>query len=101
MIHISSIAAILFMLALSCAVLANMLMPIVIGKVNRRLPDQEQISYFGWSIERVNHSYKQFQPHGKSAIAAYVLGIPGRDSANASISMCTDFLVGTRDRTSQ
>jgi hypothetical protein len=75
MIHISLIAAILFMLALSCAVLANMLMLIVIGKVNRRLPDQEQIAYFSWSMKKVNHLYKQFHPQGKLIIAAYVLGI--------------------------
>jgi hypothetical protein len=51
MIHISSIAAILFMLALSCAVLANMLMLIVIGKVNRRLPDQGSGADFVFWVE--------------------------------------------------
>jgi hypothetical protein len=51
-------------------------MLIVIGKVNRRLPaDQEEISYFSWSMKKVNHLYKQFYPNGKLIIAAYILGI--------------------------
>jgi hypothetical protein len=65
MIHISPIFAFLFALAVLCAILANTLMLVAIGTVNRQLPDNEQIPYFWWSMKKVRQQYRKFNPGGR------------------------------------
>jgi hypothetical protein len=65
MIHISPIFAFRFALAVLCAILANTLMLVAIGTVNRQLPDNEQIPYFWWSMKKVSQQYRKFNPGGR------------------------------------
>jgi hypothetical protein len=75
MIHLSPIFAFLFALAVLCAILANTLMLVVIGKLNRQLPDDEQIPYFWWSMKKVSQQYREFNPRGRLIILVHTFGI--------------------------
>jgi len=75
MIHMSPIFAFLFALAVLCAILANTLMLVVIGTVNRQLPDNEQIPYFWWSMKKVRQQYRKFNPGGRLLVLVPTFGI--------------------------
>jgi hypothetical protein len=44
------------------AIAANMLMLVMIGQINRKLPESEQISYISWGILKVLRYHRQFYP---------------------------------------
>jgi len=44
------------------AIVANMLTLIMIGQVNRKLPEDEQISYIFWGIGTVFRQHRRFYP---------------------------------------
>jgi hypothetical protein len=50
----------------SCAILANMISFVMIGKINERVPENERISYFWWGTE-VRKRYKQLYSESKLA----------------------------------
>ena len=62
-------ASIVFVcLAASCGLISSFLLWQEIGEVNRKLPDDQQISYF-WGypekIRRIKKEYKRLYPNGK------------------------------------
>lgn len=68
MITLSISAAILLVLAGSCAMLATFCLWQEIGEVNRKLPTSEQISYWGMHPEKmakVKREYSRLYPSGK------------------------------------
>ncbi len=58
----------------SCAILANMLMLIIVGQINRKLPDDKQISYFWWRLKEVSEQYRRFYPKGRLLLLMYMCG---------------------------
>jgi len=61
-------AIVLFCLAFSCAILSSFLLWQEIGEINRKLPDAEQISYWGMhptKMARIKREYKRLYPSGK------------------------------------
>lgn len=61
-------AFVLLGLACSCAVLSGFFLWQQIGEINRRLPDREQIPYWGMhpmKMARVRNEYKRLYPAGK------------------------------------
>ena len=74
MIHTAPTFVFLFGLAALCALLANTLMFIVIGKVNRRLGGEKKISYLRWSMRNVTQQYRRFYPEGKLIFFVYACG---------------------------
>ena len=62
-------ASIVFVcLGASCGLISSFLLWQEIGEVNRKLPDDQQISYFWGSpekIQRIKKEYKRLYPNGK------------------------------------
>jgi hypothetical protein len=61
-------AMILLSLACSCAILSAFLLWQQIGEINRKLPDDKQISYWGMhavKMARIKEEYKRLYPSGK------------------------------------
>ncbi|MBZ5594225.1 MAG: hypothetical protein LAP39_18445 [Acidobacteriia bacterium] len=44
------------------AIAANMLTLVMIGQINRKLPESEQISYIFWGIGKVLRYHRQYYP---------------------------------------
>ncbi|MBZ5596541.1 MAG: hypothetical protein LAP39_30230 [Acidobacteriia bacterium] len=44
------------------AIAANMLTLVMIGQINRKLPESEQISYIFWGIGKVFRHHRRFYP---------------------------------------
>lgn len=68
MITVSLPAVVLFCLACSCAILSSLLLWQEIGEINRKLPDAEQISYWGMhpaKMARIKREYRRLYPSGK------------------------------------
>lgn len=68
MITFSVSAAILLALGSSCGILSAFFLWQEIGEVNRKLPDGEQISYWGMhpaKMARVRREYRRLYPSGK------------------------------------
>ena len=65
MIQIPLKTILLLALGASAAIVANMLTVIMIGQVNRKLPEKEQISYVSWDIGKVFHFHRAFYPRSK------------------------------------
>jgi hypothetical protein len=59
---ISTSAALILAVGASSAVIANMLTLIMIGQVNRNLPETEQISYVLWNVRKVFRHHKRYFP---------------------------------------
>jgi hypothetical protein len=65
---ISFPAVVLFCLACSCAILSAFFLWQQIGEINRKLPDTEQISYWGMhpvKMARIKREYKRLYPSGR------------------------------------
>jgi len=65
---ISIPAVILFSLAFSCAILSAFFLWQQIGEINRKLPDSEQISYWGMhpaKMAKIKREYKRLYPSGR------------------------------------
>jgi hypothetical protein len=75
MLHTSPNFVLLFGLAALCALLANTLMFVAIGQVNRKLPDGGKISYLRWSMGYVKQQYSKYYPQGKLIFLVYGCGI--------------------------
>ncbi len=72
-----SITAIVFLcLGTSCAVISSLLVYQEIGEVNRKLPDEEQISYFFMypgKMAKIKAEYKRLYPKGRVEFWRFVL----------------------------
>lgn len=58
----------LFCLACSCAILSSFFLWQQIGEINRKLPDNEQISYWGmhpFKMATIRREYKRLYPSGR------------------------------------
>jgi hypothetical protein len=61
-------AVTLFCLACSCAMVSAFLLWQQIGEVNRKLPDNEQVSYWGmhpFKMAKIKREYKRLYPAGR------------------------------------
>jgi len=74
MIQVSFTFAVLFACAVSCAVLANMTALIIIGKLNRKLSDEQQLSYVRWSLAEITRLYRRLYPRGRLVLLMHVFG---------------------------
>jgi hypothetical protein len=64
----TAIAGVLFLVAVSGVITANMVLYMMIGEVNRKRSDQDQISYFGFWIGKlalIVHEYRRLYPRGR------------------------------------
>jgi hypothetical protein len=69
-------AIVLFCLACSCAIMSSFFLWQEIGEVNRKLPDGEQISYWGMhpaKMEKIKSEYKHLYPSGKIDLMRRIL----------------------------
>lgn len=55
-------ALIFFGIGLNSAVLANILIYVMLVRINRRLPTDRQISYLAYGMGRVQREYKRLYP---------------------------------------
>lgn len=70
-------AIVLFCLAFSCAILSSFLLWQEIGEINRKLPDAEQISYWGMhptKMARIKREYTRLYPSGKIDLMRLIFG---------------------------
>jgi hypothetical protein len=61
-------AVVLFYLGCSCAILSSFFLWQQIGEINRKLPDNEQVSYWGMhpvKMARIRREYKSLYPSGR------------------------------------
>ena len=69
-------AVILLSLACSCAMLSAFFLWQQIGEINRKLPDSEQISYWGVhpaKMAKIKREYKRLYPSGKIDLMRRIL----------------------------
>jgi hypothetical protein len=69
-------AVALLCLAASCAILSAFFLWQQIGEINRKLPDNEQISYWGMhpiKMARIKREYKRLYPSGKIDLMRRIL----------------------------
>jgi hypothetical protein len=67
-------------LAISCLILSGYCFMQAVGEVNRKLPDERQISYWGVDSEeiaKVTREYKRLYPQGRIHYAVFSLLIGG------------------------
>lgn len=65
-IHLSAI--LFFSGFISSIVIANLIDAMIVGKVNRRRAESDQISHFGWTLSKSNFlikEYRELYPNGK------------------------------------
>lgn len=70
---LNAASIILGALAVSCAVLSGFILAQEIGEINRRLPEDQQVSYWWMYAEkfvRVKNEYRRLYPNGR----LYTLG---------------------------
>lgn len=73
---ISLPAVALFCLACSCAILSAFFLWQQIGEINRKLPDNEQISYWGMhpvKMAKIKREYRRLYPSGKVDLLRRIL----------------------------
>jgi hypothetical protein len=77
MIRLPLLVLVLFSMAGTCAILAGYVGVVMLAMVNKKLPDDQQIAYFGvwhyFKLERMLREYKRLYPEGKLASAYTVL----------------------------
>ena len=59
----------------SAAIVANMLTLIMVGQVNRKLSQSEQISYVSWDIAKVFRYHRGFYPRSKMVYLTAICGV--------------------------
>jgi hypothetical protein len=67
-IQFSRTALALFGAGLSFVITGNLLLFVVVGEVNRKLPDNQQVQYFPWypgKLSKVTALYSQHYPRGR------------------------------------
>jgi hypothetical protein len=75
-----ALSIVLAALATSCLVLSALCLTQEIGEINRQLPDDQQLSYWGMYTEkfvRVKHEYKRLYPRGRLHTAVNAFWIAG------------------------
>lgn len=68
---------VLFSVAMSAVVLGNKFQAMMIGEINRRRPDDNQVSYFGFTLPkvlRINDEYHRLYPRGRLHVYYWVAG---------------------------
>jgi hypothetical protein len=73
---ISFPAVALFCLACSCAILSAFFLWQQIGEINRKLPDNEQISYWGMhpvKMSKIKSEYRRLYPSGRVDLLRRIL----------------------------
>jgi hypothetical protein len=61
----------LFLIAISCVISANFVLFAMIGEINRKLPDDQRISYFWFhpaKYRRIYNEYRRLFPAGRYLI---------------------------------
>jgi hypothetical protein len=67
-------------LAVSCFVLSGILLTQEIGEINRKLPEDQQISYwwiYSEKYARIKKEYKRLYPKGRIHTLANIFGLAG------------------------
>lgn len=70
----------LFAGAVSLILVANFLVYIMVGEVNRKLADDQQIKYLFWypgKLDRVKRLYRQFYPQSRLVLAFHICAVLG------------------------
>lgn len=78
--HLTISSIVLGALAGSFALLSGLLFYQEIGEVNRKLPEDQQISYFWMDLEKYSHikrQYKRFYPNGKIHFLQFIFQMVG------------------------
>jgi hypothetical protein len=71
---------VLMALAISCLIVSGYCFNQEIGEVNRKLPDDQQISYWGIHAEKlakVHRLYRRLYPQGRIHLASLAFAISG------------------------
>jgi hypothetical protein len=79
-IHVSITTLILICLGASCLLISGLFSVQEIGEVNRKLPADEQISYWGMYAEkasRIKQQYKRLYPDGRLHRLRFIFEIIG------------------------
>ena len=79
-LQINVVSVILAALGASCLALSGFLLTQEVGEVNRKLPEDRQISYWWWNPERyrrLKNEYKRLYPSGRIHKTAMVVEITG------------------------
>lgn len=78
MIGIPSSAAILFAGMATSAIVSGLLLYMMIGKVNRKLPDTQQMPYlfmYPGKVSKIKHEYRRLYPTSPLILVRLVLNI--------------------------
>ena len=67
-------AFIIFLAGLSFAIVGNIIIYIMLVKVNRRLPDDKQISYIAYGLGQIQREYKRLYPGNLLYLFPWVSG---------------------------
>jgi len=70
----------LFLLSQTCIISYAFLVFVIIGEVNRKLPDDKQISYFGFhplKYWRILQEYRRFYPGQRLVLYSYIVAYTG------------------------
>lgn len=65
----------LFSCAATGAILSTVLVTMMVGEVNRKLPDLEQFKYFARNLSRLKKRYKELYPEGRLVLALKIVTI--------------------------
>ena len=71
MSQLPATAVILFIVLLGCTYASGMILFAMTGKVNRKLPDEEQINYllmYPGKVGKVKSQYRRLYPNGRLAL---------------------------------
>lgn len=66
--HIGVLSIVLGSLAISCAILSGLLLTQQIGEVNRKLPEDRQVPYWGMHFQKymmIRREYRRLYPNGR------------------------------------
>ena len=94
MITVPIDAAVLFVAGGSLIVVSGFIFYVMIGKVNRKLPDNEQIGYIGFypaKVFRITGEYRRLYPQSHLNVVRIVLNIAGGILIIASAARLSHF----------
>ncbi len=78
--EMNTISIVLGALAISCLLISGFIFTQEIGEVNRKLPEDQQISYWWMYSEKymsIKKEYKRLYPQGRLHFAQFILQILG------------------------
>jgi hypothetical protein len=71
------IAAIcLFLTGVSCAIFGNLLLYVIVGRINEKVPENQKVSYLGWhpdKYRRVLKEHRRLYPESRSRLYLHLL----------------------------